>query len=354
MEFENETVSTPEADIICLETLSIDKVDWLWHPFLPLGKVTILQGDPGEGKTTLALQLAALVSRGVMYGSEKIGHPQNVLYLTAEDGIRDTILPRLVQAKADCRHIYTIEDGGVPLTMTDPRLEEAIDQYMPSLVIIDPLQAFLGADVDMHRANEIRPVMASLSQIAYRHCCAVVLIGHMNKQMGNKSLYRGLGSIDLTASARSVLLMARDPKEQDVRVLLHIKSSLAKEGKPQAFRLTEENGLQWEGDYEGNLPSLLTADSAVETPSRVEEGIALLKEVLAEGEMPSKELRKLAKEREISQNALSRAKKRLGVLSRKREGVWYSMLPTAKKKTEPAPEPEPELSLEEEFPYQTL
>ena len=138
--------------------------------------------------------------------------PANVVYQTAEDGLTDTIKPRLMQAKADCNHVYTIHEHNEALTLNDVRLEYALQQLHPTLVILDPIQAYLGANVDMHRANEIRPVMQILAQAAQRYNCAVVLIGHMNKKAGDKSMYRGLGSIDLAAAARSVLLMARDPQ----------------------------------------------------------------------------------------------------------------------------------------------
>lgn len=341
MDYTNETDYIEDAEVICLGSLTVDTVDWLWYPYIPLGKVTILQGDPGEGKTSLALTLAALVSRGVMYGGDKVGRAKNVLYLTAEDGLRDTILPRLIRSKADCNHVFSMYYSmEKPLKLNDPRLAAAIDRHHPELVIIDPLQAFLGADVDMHRANEIRPVMAYLSELAYLNCCAIVLVGHMNKQMGNKSLYRGLGSIDLAASARSVLLMARDPREQDVRVMMHIKSSLAKEGKPQAFRLTEEQLLQWEGDYTGSLTTLMNADSALMKQTREMDAAELLKEALRDGMLPSRELDALAKEQDISHSTLARAKKSLGVYSRKINNVWYCFLPAKPKEAPPEVPPE--------------
>lgn len=152
------------------------------------GKVTIIQGDPGEGKTTMVLQIIAKLTEGEPVlpekdGEEKpteqIGEPVNVIYRTAEDGLGDTIKPRLLSAGADCSKVLVIDDSDQPLTMLDERLEQAIRQTNSRLVVLDPLQSFLGAEVDMHRANEIRPLMKRVSVLAEKYHCSIVLIGHM-------------------------------------------------------------------------------------------------------------------------------------------------------------------------------
>ena len=314
--------STHGVKVIVFSDVQREEVRWLWHPYIARGKITILQGDPGEGKTTLALHLAAAVTRGELPDGTKLEKPYNVLYQTAEDGIADTVVPRLLAAGADMSRIGSIMEETEPLDLIDTRLEQAMEELHPALVILDPLQAFLGADVNMHRANEIRPVMTILAQMAMRHQTAIVLIGHMNKQMGSKSLYRGLGSIDLTASSRSVLLMARDPKEQDVRVLMHIKSSLAKEGDPLAFRIGENSTLTYQGVYEGNTSVLLSADTGIARKKRIEEAELFLKEEIASGELRSAVILEHAKERGLSASLLTRAKKKLGITSYKTQNGW--------------------------------
>ena len=154
------------------------------------------QGDPGEGKTTLVLQIIARLTKGESIINEDANPPINVIYQTAEDGLADTIKPRLLAANADCSKVLVIDDKDTPLTMRDVRLEQAIIETNAKLVVLDPIQGFLGADVDMHRANEIRPVMKHIAELAEKYKCAIILIGHMNKCSMGKSAYRGLGSID--------------------------------------------------------------------------------------------------------------------------------------------------------------
>ena len=334
---------TRDLNVTIYYDVKEEEIDWLWYPYIPRGKITILQGDPGEGKTTLALHLAACLTNGTLPNGETLPKPLNVLYQSAEDGIADTILPRLKAAGANLKRIFSVNEGTEPLDLIDNRLETAMSDYMQALVILDPLQAFLGADVDMHRANEIRPVMTILAQMAARNHCAVVLIGHMNKQMGTKSLYRGLGSIDLTAAARSVLLMARDPKEQDIRVMMHIKSSLAKEGSPLAFRIGENSRLDYEGVYAEDTSNLLQADTAVSRRGKGTDAVEFLKAALADGQPhASAEIQKLAKENGIAKSTLSRARKKLGVQMYKKGEGWFCRLPAHTPAPEPLPMAEPE------------
>ena len=176
-----------ELKIISLSEIKTEEVKWLWYPYIPFGKVTIVQGDPGEGKTTFVLSVIAALTHGETLPECETGlPPMNVIYQTAEDGLADTIKPRLEAVGADCSRVQTINDSQSMLTLTDQRLEEAIHSTDAGLLVLDPLQAYLGSGVDMHRANEIRPIMKKLSAVAERTGCAVVLIGHMNKASGEE------------------------------------------------------------------------------------------------------------------------------------------------------------------------
>ena len=186
------TGNTP-LKLISMSEINAEEVQWLWYPYIPLGKLTILQGDPGEGKTSFILAVIAALTRGdPLPECERAAEPMNVIYQTAEGGLADTIKPRLESAGADCTRVLVIDEGKRELTLCDARLEEAICRTGAKLIVLDPLQAYLGSDVDMHRANEVRPVLKRLSLMAERTQCAVILIGHMNKAQGLKSGYRGL------------------------------------------------------------------------------------------------------------------------------------------------------------------
>lgn len=315
-----------ELHLINMADVEATEVKWLWYPYIPYGKVTIIQGDPGEGKTTLILNLAALLSKGEkLPESEEKSEPINIIYQTAEDGLSDTVKPRLMAANAKHERITVIDEGISELSFTDERLEQAIIETKAKMVILDPLQAYIGANVDMHRANEIRPVMKHLAEVAQKYECAVVLVGHLNKAMGMKSSYRGLGSIDIPASARSVLLVGRIKDNPTIRVMAQIKSSLAPEGEPIAFELNKETGFHFIGKYDISVDDLLNGTSTV---SKLEQAENLLKDELADGNtVQQKSIQQRAKLRNISERTLNQAKKNLGVKSIKRENVWYWQLP---------------------------
>ena len=309
------------------------ETEWLWYPYIPYGKVTIIQGDPGEGKTTLALNIAAALTRGKTVTGDTVDpvsgkelFPVPVLFQTAEDGLADTVKPRLVAADADCGYISGVDESHYPLTITDGRLEEALRLTNARLVILDPLQAYLGSDVDMHRANEIRPVMSYLANMAEQFGCAIVLIGHMNKNMGAKAAYRGLGSIDLTAAARSVLLVARDKSDPDRRIVMQIKSSLAREGKPVAFRLGENNAFTFEGECEADPENVLMG-LGTSQPKQSDLARDFLRAELESGEMKAVQvLLDKAVKKGLSIDSLRIAKKELNVRSIKHEKIWFWQL----------------------------
>lgn len=150
-----------EADVkmIKMSDVQTQPIEWLWYPFIPYGKLTIIQGDPGDGKTTLALNIAAKLSNGKGLENEIMTQePVTIIYQTAEDGLADTVKPRLENAEADCSKILVIDESSKLLSMTDERLEKALIQTNAKVLILDPIQAYLGGGIDMNRANEARNI----------------------------------------------------------------------------------------------------------------------------------------------------------------------------------------------------
>ena len=314
-----------QLNLISMSEINAEEVQWLWYPYIPLGKLTILQGDPGEGKTSFILAVIAALTRGEpLPECERAAEPMNVIYQTAEDGLADTIKPRLESAGADCTRVLVIDEGKRELTLCDARLEEAIRRTGAKLIVLDPLQAYLGSDVDMHRANKVRPVLKRLSLMAERTQCAVILIGHMNKAQGLKSGYRGLGSIDFRASARSVLIVGRLKSGDTLRIVAQDKNSLAPEGAAIAFELHPEHGFQWKGFCDATVDNILNGTGQVQTKTMQMEDE--LRRFLTQTR-PAEEVFALAKQLGISERTLKIAKRNLGILSERRADQWLWRLP---------------------------
>ena len=240
---------------------------------------------------------------------------------TTVDGLKTTMDSQNARMKAIRRDI--------PLTLADERIARAIRENNAKLVIIDPVQAFLGADVDMNRANEVRPIFRSLGDIAQATGCAIVLIGHLNKAAGTQSTYRGLGSIDITAAVRSLLFIGKLKDNPTTRVLIHEKSSLAPPGQSLAFSLGDEKGFEWIGAYDITADELLAGTDTAKTESKTAQAEMLILELLENGKkMPSAELEKAVNDRGISSRTMRTAKSRIGdrLITEKDGTAWVCYL----------------------------
>ena len=298
--------------IIRMSDVELTPVDWLWKPYLPFGKLSVLQGNPGEGKTYFAMHLAAACTNGKLLPNMERLEPFNVIYQTAEDGLGDTVKPRLIEAGADLDRVLVIDDSDVQLTLSDERIEKAIIENNARLVIIDPIQAYLGADVDMNRANEVRPIFMRLGQVAQRTGSAILLIGHLNKAAGMQSLQRGLGSIDIAAAVRSVMFIGKLKHDPTMRILTHEKSSLAPPGVSLAFSLGDEGGFRWVGEYDITADEMLSGIEP-QRETKTQQAKDLICTLLAGGkQVLSEDIDKAALERGIPGRTVRDAKRELG------------------------------------------
>ena len=317
----NEKIPQNGLKLINMSDVEVEAVNWLWYPYIPYGKITVIQGDPGNGKTTMILAIAAAATKGgTLPESEKPLGPINVIFQTAEDGLGDTVKPRLLQAGADCARVTVIDESEKELSLSDTRIEGALIQTDAKLFILDPLQAYLGADVDMHRANEVRPVLKRISLIAERTSCAVVVVGHLNKGT-NLSQYRGLGSIDIHAAARSVLTLGRIKGSQYMRAFAQGKNNLAPEGKSIAFELDPHTGFRWAGAHPVTVDELLSGNYDKETAA--ERAQNFLTAELTGNIIPSNVIFEMAGGQGISGRTLNRVKSTLKVRSFKKNNQWY-------------------------------
>ena len=312
--------------LVCMADIEEREVEWLWKPYIPYRKITLFRGDPGLGKTYFALMVASIVSNGWAF-PDKYGDTGftptaagNVLFLTAEDDLEDTIKPRLRKAKADMSKIHSFTDY---ITFADPQFEDLLKECSPRLVIIDPLQAFLGEGIDMHRANEIRPIFSHVRHLAERYNCSFIMLEHLNKNPGGKAIYRGLGSMDITGAARSVLMFGCDPQNDANKGFIHAKSNLDRKGEIVGFSITE-HGLEWNPNTTLTDDMILGHSTKSGRPSyEVDEAVEFLKEQLQGNFITADEIYKRAEAQGISKRTLQRAKKEAGVDTVQKDRKWY-------------------------------
>jgi hypothetical protein len=304
---------TTALRIVCMADVEPEEVVWLWHPYIARGKLTILEGDPGLGKSWLTCALAAAVTRGRGLPGCASFEAGNVLMLSAEDGLGDTLRPRLDAVGADVRRVHALNE---PLTFDAPgllRLEAAIIERPPALVIIDPLFAFTGGKVDIHRANECRAISAPLATIAERHGCAMLAVRHLGKARGGgHALNAGIGSIDFTAAARSVLLVGRDPDDESKRAIVQTKNNLAPHGAGVGYKL-EGNQFFWTGESDLTAGRILSIVSNEEERSALSEATDFLRAALVYGEREVDEVKTEARRAGITDATLRRARERLNL-----------------------------------------
>ncbi len=324
-----------KQSLICLADVEAEEIEWLWHPYIPIGKATMIEGDPGLGKSWILLAIAKHVACGSGLPGVAPCQSGNVLLMSAEDGLGDTIKPRLTSMGADDskifapREVFTFDGDGISI------LERYIQEIRPRLITIDPLVSYMGGKIDMNRANETRQLMTALGSLASSYHCALLLLRHLTKASAEKSIYRGMGSIDLTGACRSVLLVGADSNNRDNRALIHIKCNIAKMGSSQGYVL-DDGHFRWTGESMLTAADILKAEaSSKKSNSSLEEAKDFLETALQLGDKLHSEIDEEAEGQGISKITLNRAKKALGVIAVKKgekgsgrgKGCWIWKLP---------------------------
>lgn len=312
-----------DLGLVCLKDVEPEEVQWLWYPYLPIGKVVLLEGDPGLGKSWLTMTLTSHLSNRKRFPESDKAVGGNVLILSAEDGLGDTVRPRLDQLGANVGKIFSVER---PLTFNEEDMEDIealIQKVKPVLIIIDPLVAYMGGSVDLHKANETREVMARMARLAEEHKLCVLAIRHLTKGGRDKSIYRGLGSIDITGAARSVIMVGRHPEDPDEgRVLCHVKCNLAPLGVPIGYSLRRGSNrpFRWEGPVTQYKVEEILSTEATAGKSNYQEAVEFLKEVVNGEPRLADDIRRDAEAKGIPAKLINRAKRDLKLRAIKMEG----------------------------------
>jgi hypothetical protein len=319
-----------------------ERVRWLWDDHIPLGKLTIFDGDPGVAKSTATIDLAARVtgSWGMPDGSEANTTPSGVVIVSLEDGIADTIVPRLIAAGADLtklRIIQTINGlDGIPRTPTLPvdlpAIEAAIRDMSAALVLIDPLVATLAEKTNSHQDQDVRRTLAPCTALADKTGVALILVRHLNKGNNPNPKYRGGGSIGIIGAARASFIFAEDPDEEGSFIMAANKMNLCAKPPSLKYTLQEQDGallVAWEGTSSHTARSILAQPESAEETNACANAKAFLSEVLAAGPLESKFIYREARQAGIARRTLERAKAQLGVKSAKcgMDAGWKWQLP---------------------------
>ena len=324
-------------DLVRLSDVPSRAVDWLWEPFIPARMLSMISGDPGTGKSFIALSVCADLTRGKLRDG-RIVDPANCLYLSVENPLPETIRPRFDLLGGDASRLIALqgtifakdgEEQRGAITLADTRtLEDAIAKTQARLIVVDPIQSYFGQNVDLHRSNETRPVLDGLSKLAEAHGCAILLLRHLSKQGGGKAITRGLGSIDLSGAVRSEMLAGSLPDDPESRALVHIKSNVGRMGHTIAYLIDDQGRFSWTGESSITTADLLAAPES-EARSTVDRAKEWLTDLLRSGSKGTKEIFELAEAEGFKEKTIRRAKNALNIESRKATfgGGWIWWLP---------------------------
>jgi Bifunctional DNA primase/polymerase, N-terminal/AAA domain len=339
--------------ITLYDEVGMEPINWLWYGRIAVGKLTVIDGDPDAGKGHLTMDIASKVSTGSPWPDGSPCARGGVVILSAEDGLRDTLVPRLTAAGGDRGRVADIgligDDKHVPAIPADlPTIEAACRLVDARVLIVDPIMAYLGEEVNGNSDQSVRRALAHLAKVAERTGIAVIAVRHLNKSGGANPLYRGGGSIAFTAAARVAMIVGLDPDDPSRRILARIKGNVARPVPSMAYHIEEyilhesanppdrqrivTSRLVWDGDSELTAKDLLaTTSTEGEGSVNRTEAEEFLRSLLAAGPVSAKEVSRQAEESGIAIRALRSAKERMGVVSRRAgfgtSGAWSWALP---------------------------
>lgn len=320
----------PRAIARKLSEIEIETVTWLWPNFLPDRKLTILDGMPGVGKSTLTSEIAARITSGTGFPNGETIDPKRVVFIAVEDGVADTIKPRVLAAGGNDDYVHSIhiEQNGDEITpdleVHLPAIRDVIEEIgNVGLLIIDPIMALLGNSVDSYRDQDVRKVTTPLGRLAEELNLAILIVRHPNKGSSNNSLLRGGGSMAFIGAARVGWVVGKNPENPDIRVLAISKSNIGTMSESLEFQLVNDSTyecarIQWLGSSKFTADNLYETQN-IEEKSLTDEGMDWLQEFLSEGGMDSATIKREAEKLGISPKVLRRAREKLNVVTR-REG----------------------------------
>jgi hypothetical protein len=320
---------TRRPDLVPLSSVESKPVPWLWRPYLAYGMIHLLSGEPGCGKTWLALAFAAALTVGkIPYVGEPC-RPHDVVYLSIENDPEYVVRPRFDSLKGDSDRLHVLQGAvtgegpkarreGVRLSDI-PLLDAALKQTKARLLVVDPIQSFLGGEVDMHRSNETRPILDNLKTLARKHGTSLLILRHFAKATAGSPMNRGLGTIDLTAAARTEMHAGRRDQQS---AMVHVKTNIGPIGESIGYELKDDVFL-WTGATSISALDLAANGMAEEDRDAISEAAQYLEDTLKGGAKPAGEIFSEAKDMGFSTSTIRRAKIRLGVKTRKKSGEKY-------------------------------
>ena len=322
-------MTAPTPHLVRASDVEPVQVSWLWQSWLPVGKLVLLEGDPGCGKSSIAIDLAARLTSGSPMPTGEGVDPAGVVILNAEDGLDDTVRPRLDAAGADCERVHLWDWQSVLPRLPDSAdwLGDRIVEHDVKLVILDTLTTFLASGIDSHRDQDVRRALIPLVKTASESGAAVLAVRHLNKSQQSSAMHRGMGSMAFAGLARAVWHAGPHPDE-DAMVLAAVKNNLARNAYAMRYRVSDRNGspvVTWDGQCDLVADDLVAQPAS--TPSAVTEAIEWLEEQLTGHEVPATQLQQDAAEAGISHATYRRARKHLDVTSTRRADQHWCSLP---------------------------